>query len=333
MKTTQNPTAQNAATNPAINPVSPVGPVKNQPSAQEGDLTQQIVTRIAPSPTGDPHVGTAYQSLFDYVAARQAGGRFIFRLEDTDQNRYNPESEAKLLEMLDWLGLSPDESPLKDGPHGPYRQSQRLDIYKRHAEELLAEGQAYRAFESAEELEEIRKDLQRRGLSYGYDGRARSLSAEESEARAKAGENFVIRFKSPQKGETIIQDVLRGPISVPNQEVQDVVLLKSDGFPTYHLAVVVDDHLMGVSHVIRGEVDSYRTNSRFALSGFWLAEPKWVHMPLLRNTSLKKLSKRHDDTSVASYRQQGIVAEALLNYLGTMGWSMPDGREFLALRR
>ncbi|CAN5876513.1 glutamate--tRNA ligase [soil metagenome] len=304
----------------------------NQPKTVKTTTETPVVTRIAPSPTGDPHVGTAYMSLFDYVYAKQQGGTFILRLEDTDQKRYNETSEVRVGEALEWLGLEPDESPSKGGPHAPYRQTERKELYQRYADELLAAGHAYRAFETTEELDAIRQDLQRRGSSHGYDGRARSLSKEESERRAAAGEPFVVRLVTPNDGDTVVDDALRGEVHIPNREVMDAVLLKSDGLPTYHLAVVVDDHLMGVTHAVRGEEWLPSAPIHVLLyKAFGWQEPVWVHMPLLRNAEGKKLSKRKDDTSLDSYRQQGIVPEALLNYLGTMGWSMPDGREFFSL--
>ncbi|ADI14406.1 glutamate--tRNA ligase [Truepera radiovictrix] len=290
------------------------------------------VTRIAPSPTGDPHVGTAYMSLFDYVFAKQQGGTFILRIEDTDQKRYRPEAEARLYEALRWLGLEPDESPEKGGPNAPYRQSERRALYARYAEQLLAEGKAYRAFETPEELEAIRLELQAKGLGHGYDGRARALSKEESDRRAAAGEPFAVRLVTPDEGETVVRDLLRGEVRIPNREVPDAVLLKSDGLPTYHLAVVVDDHLMGVTHAVRGEEWLPTAPIHVLLyRAFGWPEPVWVHMPVLKNAAGKKLSKRKDDTNLESYRRQGILPEAFLNYLATMGWSMPDGREFFTL--
>ena len=290
------------------------------------------VTRIAPSPTGDPHVGTAYMSLFDYVFAEQQRGTFILRVEDTDQKRYQPEAEARVLDALGWLGLVPDESPLKGGPNAPYRQTERKEIYLEHVRKLLDEGKAYRAFETAEELAAIRSELQTKGRGYGYDGRGRNLPREESERRAAAGEPFAVRLISQDQGETVVNDLLRGEIRIPNREVPDAVLLKSDGLPTYHLAVVVDDHLMGVTHVIRGE-EWIPTSPIHVLlyKAFGWPEPVWIHMPVLKNASGKKLSKRKDDTNIDSYRRQGFLPEALLNYLGTMGYSMPGGREFFTL--
>ena len=290
------------------------------------------VTRIAPSPTGDPHVGTAYMSLFDYVFAKQQGGSFILRVEDTDQKRYQPEAEARVLDALEWLGLEPDEDPVKGGPNAPYRQSERKEIYLEYIQKLLDEGKAYRAFETAEELTAIRSELQAKGLGYGYDGRGRNLAKEESERRAAAGELFAVRLITPDEGETVVHDRLRGEVRIPNREVPDAVLLKSDGLPTYHLAVVVDDHLMGVTYVIRGE-EWLPTSPIHVLlyKAFGWDEPVWIHMPVLKNASGKKLSKRKDDTNLDSYRRQGFLPEALLNYLGTMGYSMPGGREFFTV--
>jgi glutamyl-tRNA synthetase len=295
---------------------------------------ETINTRIAPSPTGDPHVGTAYMSLFDYVAAKQIGGKFIFRLEDTDQERYNPESEQILFEMLHWLGLNPDESPEIGGPNGPYRQSERLDIYKKYATQLVTEGKAYRAFETSEELEAIGQELKRLNKPWGYDGRARDIPLAEAETRAAAGEPHVIRLKVPRdRSEVIVKDELRGDVVIPIKEVQDNVLVKSDGFPTYHLAVVVDDHLMNITDVVRGEEWLPSAPIHVLLhEAFGWTQPRWYHMPLLQNADKTKLSKRKGNTSVRWYREQGIVAEALLNYLGTMGWSMPNAREFFNLQ-
>lgn len=290
-----------------------------------------VVTRIAPSPTGDPHVGTAYIGLFNYVLARSRGGRFILRIEDTDRERYNPESEERILDMMSWLGLEPDESPRAGGPNGPYRQSERVGIYRDHVEQLLAEGKAYRAFETAEELDEMRRDQRRRGLDTGYDGRGRSLAKDEQERRAGAGEPHVVRLTTPDDGATSFRDELRGEITIRNEEIRDPVLVKSDGFPTYHFANVVDDHLMEVSHVVRAEEWVTSTPIHVLLyTAFGWDQPTFAHMPLLRNPDKNKtkISKRKLDTSVDSYRSQGIVPEALLNFLANMGWSMPDGREF-----
>lgn len=284
------------------------------------------MTRIAPSPTGDPHVGTAYIALFNYAWARKNGGRFIVRIEDTDRARYVPGAEERILAALKWLGLSYDEGPDVGGPHGPYRQSERLPLYQKYAEELLRRGWAYRAFETPEELEQIRKE------KGGYDGRARNIPPEEAEERARRGEPHVIRLKVPRPGTTEVKDELRGVVVYDNQEIPDVVLLKSDGYPTYHLANVVDDHLMGVTDVIRAEEWLVSTPIHVLLyRAFGWEAPRFYHMPLLRNPDKTKISKRKSHTSLDWYKAEGFLPEALRNYLCLMGFSMPDGREIFTL--
>ncbi|MFN8509070.1 MAG: glutamate--tRNA ligase [Deinococcaceae bacterium] len=292
-----------------------------------------IVTRIAPSPTGEPHVGTAYQALLNYVFARANHGKFIVRIEDTDRTRFREDFVGRILEMLDWLGLTPDESSVVGGPHAPYVQSERLPIYRTYAEQLLERGRAYRAFDTPDELTAMREEAERSGASHrGYNRRYRDLSPEESQARADRGEPFVIRLKVPLTGKTTVNDQLRGKVEFDNTELDDKVLLKSDGFPTYHLAAMVDDHLMGITHVIRAEEWLVSTPFHVLILGAldW-PEPQWIHTPLLRNPDKSKLSKRKSDTSVDSYRAQGILPQVLLNYLGLMAWSMPDGREIFSL--
>ncbi|WP_038055898.1 glutamate--tRNA ligase [Thermus amyloliquefaciens] len=285
-----------------------------------------VVTRIAPSPTGDPHVGTAYIALFNYVWARKNGGRFLVRIEDTDRARYVPGAEERILAALKWLGIPYDEGPDIGGPRGPYRQSERLPLYQKHAEELLKRGWAYRAFETPEELERIRKE------KGGYDGRARHIPPEEAEERARRGEPHVIRLKVPRPGTTEVRDELRGVVTYDNAEIPDVVLLKSDGYPTYHLANVVDDHLMGVTDVIRAEEWLVSTPIHVLLyRAFGWAVPKFYHMPLLRNPDKTKISKRKSHTSLEWYKAEGFLPEALRNYLALMGFSMPDGREIFTL--
>ena len=284
------------------------------------------MTRIAPSPTGDPHVGTAYIALFNYAWARKNGGRFIVRIEDTDRARYVPGAEERILAALKWLGLSYDEGPDVGGPHGPYRQSERLPLYQKYAEELLKRGWAYRAFETPEELEQIRKE------KGGYDGRARNIPPEEAEERARRGEPHVIRLKVPRPGTTEVKDELRGVVVYDNQEIPDVVLLKSDGYPTYHLANVVDDHLMGVTDVIRAEEWLVSTPIHVLLyRAFGWEAPRFYHMPLLRNPDKTKISKRKNHTSLDWYKAEGFLPEALRNYLCLMGFSMPNGREIFTL--
>ncbi|MGD8377157.1 MAG: glutamate--tRNA ligase [Acidobacteriota bacterium] len=287
--------------------------------------TQAVRVRIAPSPTGDPHVGTAYQALFNHAFARGRGGKFVLRIEDTDQARSTPESEAAILESLRWLGLQWDEGPDVGGPHAPYRQSERTAVYREHVDRLLADGHAYRCFCTKGRLEKMR--LQR-GAEGGYDRHCREIDAGESRKRAHAGEEFVVRMKVPVEGECVMHDLLRGPICKDWASVDDQVILKSDGFPTYHLANVVDDHLMEISHVIRGEEWINSVPKHLLLYRYlgW-TPPAFCHLPLLRNADKSKLSKRKNPTSIGYYRRAGFLPEALLNFLGMMGWTMPDGEE------
>ena len=289
-----------------------------------------VVTRIAPSPTGDPHVGTAYIGLFNHTLAQQSGGKFILRIEDTDRNRYVPDSEKRIFQMMGWLGLTPDESPLQGGPNGPYRQSERFDLYGQYARELVASGHAYYAFETSEELSALREVAQKEGRVIAVPGR--DLDPAEAQRRVDAGEAAVIRLKVPKEGETVVNDLLRDPIHFANREIDDKVLLKADGFPTYHLANVVDDRLMGVTHVVRAEEWITSTPIHVLLyRAFGWPEPVWAHMPLLRNSDKSKISKRKNPTSVEWYQQQGYLPEAMLNFLATMGWTHPDGREIFDL--
>ncbi len=290
-------------------------------------------TRIAPSPTGDPHVGTAYQALFNCVFAQQQGGQFIVRIEDTDRNRLVEGATEGILEMLEWLNLPPAESPIVGGPYAPYIQSERAEQHRQYAEQLVQAGKAYRSFETPEELEGMRAAAAARGDEYaGYDRRYRSLDPLEAEKRAAAGESFVIRLKVPLEGETVVQDLLRGAVTFKNSELDDKILLKSDGFPTYHLAAMCDDHDMHITHVIRAEEWLVSTPIHILIyRAFGWTEPQWIHTPWLLGSGGKKLSKRSGDVSVKSYRAKGVLPEVLLNYLGMMGWSMPDGRELFGV--
>ena len=288
------------------------------------------VTRIAPSPTGDPHVGTAYIGLFNYTLAKQAGGKFILRIEDTDRGRYVESSEKRIFQMMQWLGLTPDESPLQGGPNGPYRQSERFDLYGDYARQLVQSGHAYYAFETPEELTELREAAQKAGHVIAVP--SRDLDPAESQKRMEAGEAAVIRLKTPLEGETVVNDLLRDPIHFANKEIDDKVLLKADGFPTYHLANVVDDKLMGVTHVVRAEEWITSTPIHVLLyRAFGWPEPVWAHMPLLRNADKSKISKRKNPTSVEWYMDQGFLPEAMLNFLATMGWTHPEGQEIFDL--
>lgn len=287
-----------------------------------------VRVRIAPSPTGDPHVGTAYIALFNFVFAKKHGGQFILRIEDTDQTRSHPESEKAILRALNWVGLTWDEGPDVGGPYGPYRQSERVELYRKSIQTLIDNGTAYRCFCTEARVDELRKQQKVAGGRLGYDRHCRSVSMQDAAARAAAGEPFVVRLKMPTEGETIVKDLLRGDVRFENALIDDQVLLKTDGFPTYHLANVVDDHEMKITHVIRAEEWLVSTPKHEALyKAFGWQVPTWVHMPLLRNPDKSKISKRKNPVSLDYYRDAGYLPEALLNFLGTMGWSISGDRE------
>ena len=286
-----------------------------------------VRVRVAPSPTGPTHVGTAYQALFNWAFARRHGGQFILRIEDTDQARSRAEYEPPLLQALHWLGLEWDEGPEVEGPCGPYRQSERLEIYSQYVEQLVAEGHAYRCFCTSERLDQMRAEQRRNKLPSGYDGRCRDLDAAAVERQLGEGVPQVVRLKVPESGASVLRDTLRGEIAFDFSRVDDQVLLKSDGFPTYHLAVVVDDHLMGISHVIRGEEWINSTPKHLLLYGcFGWQPPSFTHLPLLLNPDGSKMSKRRNPTSVEYYRKAGYLGSALLNYLALMAYP-PRGEE------
>lgn len=289
----------------------------------------KVRTRVAPSPTGDPHVGTAYIALFNLAFARQYGGEFVLRIEDTDQTRSSAESEQKILDSLRWLGLEWDEGPDVGGPHGPYRQSERKDSYARYAHELVEKGYAFHCYRTTEELDALREARRAAGGHTALKQSDLALPAEEVAKRQAAGEPYVIRMVVPEEeGVCVVDDLLRGPIELDWGMVDAQILLKSDGMPTYHLANVVDDHLMQITHVIRGEewINS-APKHKLLYQYFGWEMPVLCHMPLLRNPDKSKLSKRKNPTSILYYQRMGFMPEALLNYLGRMGWSMPDERE------
>ncbi|WP_286238044.1 glutamate--tRNA ligase [Neptuniibacter halophilus] len=288
-----------------------------------------VRTRVAPSPTGDPHVGTAYIALFNLAFARQHGGQFILRIEDTDQTRSTAESEQKILDSLRWLGLEWDEGPDVGGPHGPYRQSERKNDYAKYALQLVEEGKAFVCYRTAEELDELRNARRAAGGHTALKQSDLALPADEVEKRQAAGASYVIRMVVPEEeGACEVEDMLRGTIELDWGMVDAQILLKSDGMPTYHLANVVDDHQMQITHVIRGEewINS-APKHKLLYQYFGWEMPKLCHMPLLRNPDKSKLSKRKNPTSILYYQRMGFLPEALLNYLGRMGWSMPDESE------
>ena len=282
-----------------------------------------VRVRIAPSPTGDPHVGTAYIGLINFLYARQRGGQFVLRIEDTDRARFVSTSEQMIFDALRWLGLTWDEGPDVGGPYGPYRQSERSAIYSEHVAMLLANGTAYRAFETAEELEALRQRQTAAKLPPRYDGGHRELPQVQIDAYLAEGRPFVIRMKVPD-GSTTFHDELRGDITFEHSNIDDQVLMKSDGFPTYHLANVVDDHLMRITDVIRAEEWISSTPKHVLLyQAFGWERPKFWHMPLLRNLDKSKISKRKNPVSLVYYRQAGFLPEAIINFLGLMGGGMP----------
>ncbi len=292
-----------------------------------------VRTRVAPSPTGDPHVGTAYMALFSYCHAKKAGGEFILRIEDTDAARSTPESEAKILDSLRWLGLDWDEGPDAPGPHGPYRQSERSDIYRTHAEQLLESGHAFHCFCTKERLDQMRADQMQAGETARYDGHCIGLTEADVSEKLAAGEESVVRMKVPSEGNCVVKDALRGDIEIAWSQVDMQVLLKGDGMPTYHLAVVVDDHLMEITDIIRGEEWINSAPKHMLLYEYFGWDmPRLIHMPLLRNPDKSKLSKRKNPTSIGYYKAMGYLPEAVLNYLGMLGWSMPHGEEKFALQ-
>jgi len=299
-----------------------------------------VRVRFAPSPTGEPHIGNIRTVVFNWLFARKMGGQFILRVEDTDRVRYQPETIPVIMEGLRWLGLDFDEGPgLEElqrsgvadaqkyavgGPYGPYIQSERLHLYRQAAEELLAQGLAYRCDCSPERLERVREQQRASKQMLMYDRHCRNRPPGE----VPAGEPHVIRLKVPLTGQTVVHDAIRGDVVFENSAIDDQVLLKSDGFPTYHLAVVVDDHLMKITHIARGEDWIPSTPKRILIyQALGWEVPTYCHVPLVNGPDGKKLSKRHGATSITEFREQGYLPEALLNFLALLGWAPGEGEE------
>jgi glutamyl-tRNA synthetase len=290
--------------------------------------TRPIRVRIAPSPTGDPHVGTAYIGLLNYIFARQRSGKFVLRIEDTDRTRFVATSEQMIFDSLKWVGLTWDEGPDVGGPYGPYRQSERTAIYQEHAALLLANHTAYRCFCTAEDLEAARERQKAAKQPPRYDGHCRHLTPEQVAANLAANKPHVIRLAVPLEGATTFTDELRGTITFDHNNVDDQVLLKSDGYPTYHLANIVDDHLMHITDVIRAEEWISSTPKHVLLyAAFGWQLPRFWHMPLLRNVDKSKISKRKNPVSLVFYQQSGYLPEAMLNFLGLLGGGMAQPTE------
>ena len=289
--------------------------------------------RFAPSPTGFLHVGGLRTALFCWLYARQQSGKFIFRLEDTDQKRLVEGAETDLIHMLEWAGIELDEGPEIGGDFGPYRQSERLEIYRQHVHKLLDEDHAYPCFCSTERLDNLRDEQRANGEIPRYDGLCRRLKKEESARRVVSGETHVVRMKIPEIPETLVlNDLIRGRVSIETSQTEDQVIVKSDGFPTYHLAVVVDDHLMQITHVVRGEewLPSFPKHLLLYRYFGW-DPPEFAHLPLILNPDRTKLSKRQGDVAVEDFRDQGFLAETLVNFISLLGWSPADDRELFTL--
>jgi glutamyl-tRNA synthetase/nondiscriminating glutamyl-tRNA synthetase len=288
--------------------------------------------RFAPSPTGQLHVGNARTALFNWLLARHTGGTLVLRIEDTDFERSTRASEATIIEDLRWLGLSWDEGVEAGGAFGPYRQSERLHVYRAHAVELLSRNAAYHCFCSAEALEAERQQALASGLPPQYSGRCRAISREDARRRIDAGDKAVIRFRVPEDGDVVFNDVVRGELRFSAGVIGDPVLLRSDGVPAYNFAVVIDDALMGITHVVRGEDHISNTPRQVLLyEAFGWTPPVFAHVSLVMGPDHAPLSKRHGATSVADFRARGYLAEALTNYLALIGWSPGEGQELLPL--
>ena len=295
-------------------------------------MTDQVRVRFAPSPTGYLHVGGLRTALYNYLFAKHHGGKFILRIEDTDQARKVEGAIENLISTLEWAGIRYDEGPNREGAHGPYVQSERLPIYREHADRLVEQGNAYLCFCTPERLEEVRQHQIKVKLNPAYDRHCRDLSLDEAERRRAQGERYVIRMKVPVSGEMAFQDVIRGEVTISYDVLDDQVLVKSDGFPTYHLAVVVDDHLMEISHIIRGEEWLPSVPKHILLYQYFGWDvPVLAHLPLLLNPDKSKLSKRQGDVAVEDYRAKGYLKEAIVNFIALLGWNPGDEREIFTM--
>jgi glutamyl-tRNA synthetase len=294
----------------------------------------KVRTRVAPSPTGDPHVGTAYVALVNYCFAKHHGGEFLLRIEDTDRARSTRESERAILDSLRWLGLAWDEGPDVGGPHGPYRQSERSEIYAHYVAQLVQSGNAFKCFCTPARLEEMRLAQRAAGQPQRYDGLCRTFSSQEVARRESAGEAHVVRLTVPSDGVCTFDDARRGRIEIEWKSVDMQVLMKSDGLPTYHLANVVDDHLMEITHVIRGEEWVSSAPKHLLLYRYFGWDPPvLMHLPLLRNPDKSKLSKRKNPTGVLFFRSLGYLPQALTNFLGLLANApAPDADEVMSLQ-
>ena len=296
-------------------------------------MADSVRVRYAPSPTGYPHVGNIRTALFNWLFARHHGGSFIVRIEDTDVTRKVEDALETILDGLRWLGLDWDEGPEVGGKYGPYFQSQRLELYHKAAERLIAQGNAYYCYCSPQRLEEMRTEQARRKQPPGYDRHCRNLSQEERAQKESEGTTPVVRFKTPLSGQTRFTDLIRGEVVFDNNTLDDFVLLKSDGYPTYHLASIVDDHQMEISHVLRAEEwlsSAPRHLLLYQALGF--ESPQFAHLPMILGPDRSKLSKRHGAVSITEYQHDGYLPEAMVNFMALLGWSLDDKTEILSLQ-
>lgn len=298
-----------------------------------------VRVRFAPSPTGFVHIGSLRTALYNYLFAQKNNGKYILRVEDTDRNRYVEGAIEGMLTSMEWAGVNHDEGVVlndgnleQKGDFGPYIQSERLDIYKEYINTLLENGKAYYCFCSKERLDAVREEQREKGLTAGYDGHCRDLSKEEVEAKLEAGQPYVIRLKLPENKDIKFTDIVRGDVVVNTADLDDQVLMKSDGFPTYHFAVIVDDHLMGITHIIRGEEWLPSTPKHVYLyEAFGWDAPQYVHLPNILNSDHKKLSKRQGDVAVEDFLKKGYLPEGLVNYIALVGWSPEDNQEIFSM--
>ncbi|MCT4616934.1 MAG: glutamate--tRNA ligase [Candidatus Gracilibacteria bacterium] len=291
-----------------------------------------VVTRFAPSPTGYLHVGGLRTCLYNYLYAKNTGGKFMLRIEDTDRSRYVEGAIENMVEMLTKLGLNIDEGPNNPGNAGPYLQSERLDIYKKYVQKLLDEDKAYYCFCSSDRLDKLRKEQEQLSLPTKYDKKCRYLSEDEIKEKLEAGEPYTIRLKVPENQIVKFKDTVKGKIEINTKDIDEQVLMKTDGFPTYHLANVVDDHLMEITHVIRGEEWVPSTPKHILLYGaFGWEAPEFVHLPLLLGMDKKKLSKRQGDVAVEKYIEKGYLVDALINYMAFLGWNPKSTEEIFSM--
>ena len=296
-------------------------------------MPTDVRVRFAPSPTGFLHVGGAHTALFNWLFARHEGGTFVLRIEDTDELRNTPEAEQAIKDGLRWLGLDWDEGPDVGGPCGPYLQSERLDLYNEFAQRLIEAGRAYECFCTPEELEQRREVMRARGLPPRYDNRCRNLPAEHVQRLRAEGRACALRFRMREAGHTVIHDLIRGDVSQDNSLLGDLVIRKTSGFPTYHFAVVVDDHLMRITHIIRGEEHLINTVAHRQLQdALGIEPPQYAHLGILLDEKRAKLSKRHEAVDLGTYQDRGILPEAMVNFLALIGWTTGTEEEILSIR-